>query len=190
MQLLDVTRHRSLPEEGKTTARDTWNNYTDATSAFKTLSNKPTQLDVENAMPALERFVVLLYDRTSTCAEVDEARGDLFTRKGRAIISIPPTSAALFQHVKRAAYQAGHCWASSLLLNQELPSPSLWEWTRSSAQVFEPFWTTLQEASKSCQELLKCGCKIEKGCRGSCKCVGADMKCTPLCKCGGDCDRS
>ena len=42
-------------------------------------------------------------------------------------------------------------------------------------------WTLLPEAAVSCSELLRCGCK--KGCKGLCKCVIANLKCTSLCHC-------
>ena len=46
-----------------------------------------------------------------------------------------------------------------------------------------PRWTTLPEASKICQEFVKCGCK--KRCSGRCKCKTAHLKCTQLCMCKG-----
>jgi len=61
----------------------------------------------EEQISQLERFVILLYDKTSECTYVNEARKVLFT-KGRQIDRIPPTKAALKEHVKRATYQAGH----------------------------------------------------------------------------------
>ena len=51
-------------------------------------------------------------------------------------------------------------------------------------QTCESCRTLLSTASKICQELMKCGCSPEKGCRGQCKCVRANMLCTALCKCG------
>ncbi len=59
-------------------------------------------------MPVTEQFVTLMYDHTSTCKSTNDARKDLFTRKGRAIDAILPTADALLQHVKRSAYQAGY----------------------------------------------------------------------------------
>ena len=47
----------------------------------------------------------------------------------------------------------------------------------------------LPKASQSCQELLKCGCKSERGCAGRCKCVKAELPCTALCNCAGLCDQ-
>ena len=55
----------------------------------------------------LERFVVLMYDRTSETTEVNEARKQLFTQKSRALENMPPTKAALEQHIRRATYQVG-----------------------------------------------------------------------------------
>ena len=89
----------------------------------------------------------------------------------------PPTADALLQHTKRVAYQAGHCWRQCLVSVPELPSPGEWGWTRSESDTWQPRWTTLPEASKICQELVKCGCRAEKGCKGRCKCVKAGMPC-------------
>ena len=53
----------------------------------------------------IQRFVVLIYDRTSASTTVNECRRNLFT-KGRLVHSIPPTEDALRQHVKRAILQS------------------------------------------------------------------------------------
>ena len=53
--------------------------------------------------------MVLMNDRTSSKTSVNDARKQLFAQKGRALDAIPPTRAALVEHAKRAAYQAGHC---------------------------------------------------------------------------------
>ena len=57
---------------GKTTAWATWMAYGEVTAAFISLREIPTSQMVLEAMPELERFVVLLYDRTSTCLDVKE----------------------------------------------------------------------------------------------------------------------
>ena len=58
-------------------------------------------------LKTLERFVVLMYDRSSAATGVDQARLHMFARKQRPYDSITPTHAALREHAKRAAYQAG-----------------------------------------------------------------------------------
>ena len=50
-----------------------------------------------------------------TQESVNQGCKQLFNQKGRAIDGLPPTQAALIQHTKRTAYQAGHCWGQNLL---------------------------------------------------------------------------
>ena len=76
----------------------------------------------DETMKHLQRFVILLYNRTSQSTQVDRSRKVLFAT-GRQIDCIPPTEATLKDHVKRAVYQAGYCWGQTLVANQELPSP-------------------------------------------------------------------
>ncbi|KAK4312975.1 hypothetical protein Pmani_015640 [Petrolisthes manimaculis] len=119
----------------KRTAWETWkacNKVTDeVTTAFCALAATPTIPTVEDYMDQLERFVILLYDRTSSQEHANEARKHLFTRGGRSIEAIPPTREALRQHRKRAAYQAGYCWGQMMICTPELPSPSEWGWVQS-----------------------------------------------------------
>jgi len=140
-------------------------------------------------MPILEHYLTIMYDRTSTRMKVNDARRDLFTRKGRDIEAIPPTSDALRQRAKRSTYQAGHCWGNSVVPSPPFPCPSEWGWVKVSNDMWAPLWMTIPKASQSCQELLKCGCKSERGCAGRYKCVKAQLPCTALCNCTGLCDR-
>ena len=50
--------------------------------------------------------MVLMYDRSSESTEVDDVTRQLFTQKSRILESVPPTQAALKQHIKRTCYQA------------------------------------------------------------------------------------
>ena len=179
----------SFGGHGKKSAWDTWNSFPNVTDAFIKLSSEPHAVS-ENSeyLPTLERFVVLLYDRTSNKLHVNDSRKQLFTKKCRGMDSLPPTQAALIQHIKRAVLQSGYCWYRSLQAQQNLPSPKDWGWERSSDEDdWQPFWSTLPDVGKCCPELVKCGCK--KGCNKRCKCVKAGLKCTALCFCDGICDR-
>jgi hypothetical protein len=109
---------------GKQTAWKTLESMPESIQTFKTLGNMPSDPDIVENVATVERFVVLLYDRSSECQTTNDARQELFTRKGRSIDSIPPTSAALYQHTRRAVYQAGYCWGQSLIPSPTLPSPS------------------------------------------------------------------
>ena len=173
--------------KSKKTSWNTWKFYDLVTPAFCALAATPSTECIEQWLPLLERFVVLLYDRTSSLEHVNEARKELFTKKSRTIDRLPPTQAALIQHIKRAAYQAGHCWAQVMIAAPELPSPGDWGWKRKDQGCgWEAFWTALPEATQACRELICCGCKKE--CRGRCKCQKAALQRTALCNCGGLCD--
>ena len=89
--------------------------------ALLMLENGPTQIP-DNAMNIIERFGVLLFDNTITCTKVDHASKKLYPRKTSAL-QIPPTRAALAEHVKKAVYQGCHIWGKTLLPDPVLPSP-------------------------------------------------------------------
>ena len=97
-------------------------------------------------MIQLERFVVLMYDRTSECLAVNEARKQLFIQKSRTLENIPPTKATLEQHLKRGCYQE-RFWSHALVHNPQLPSPPNWGWIRKEGERHS-IWTTLAEAAK------------------------------------------
>ena len=138
-------------------------------------------------MPMIEKFVCLMYKPTTSCESVDDLRRELFTKEGRDLESIPPTSAALFQHTLRAAFVAGHIWRQSLVPVPTYPPVEEWGW-KITDKVPTPLWSTLPEASSAIKELIKCGCNPTKGCRGRCKCKTNELPCTELCKCNGDCE--
>ena len=168
--------------KSKKTAWDTWSVCPEVTSAFIEITDAPSQLS-DDCTNKIERFVTLLYDRGSELRSVDEARQQLFCKKSRSLDRIPPSSSALRQHLLRAAYQGGHVWSQVHVTLPELPSPADWGWYNDGQ--WNPMWSTLPQAQKSCYELIHCSCK--KACRGLCKCTKANLECTALCACGGDC---
>ena len=169
---------------GKKTAWDVWNVFPKLTPVLKLLLMLPEEID-DTCMDVIERFVTLLYDRTSSRSKVNEVRQELFSRKARSLDNIPPTQASLLQHVKRAVFQGGFVWGQTLLKQPALPSPSRWGW-QLETNHWVPHWTTLSQAKESCYELIHCGCKA--GCRRHCKCQKANLTCTGLCNCGGNCN--
>ena len=106
--------------------------------SFSPCPTRPRKFVMSARMTALERYTVLLYDRTSTASTVNEARKQLFTRKGRQFDALPPTRAALVEHVKRTVYQAGNVWGQSLAPNPSLPSPQGWGWDARMAGNGDP----------------------------------------------------
>lgn len=168
--------------KSKKSAWDTWNVFPEVTRSFLEIATAPDDLS-DDCTKNIERFVVLFYDRGSELISVDEARQQLFCQRSRTLDRIPPTSAALKQHLLRASYQGGHVWSQVHLTLPELPSPAEWGWERDDS--WKPLWTTLPQAQQSCYELVRCSCK--KACRGLCKCSKANLQCTALCACGGSC---
>ena len=116
---------------GKRTAWTVWRSKPHLKPIFARLSRAPSEVSRAD-MDEIERFVVLLYQRTSSLSHVNEARKQLFAFGNRKIENIPPTLHALEQHVKRAVYQAGHIWGQCLVGEPHGPSPELWGWERTS----------------------------------------------------------
>lgn len=176
----------SFVGKGKKSAWDTWDAFPDVTCAFNQLASTPAIIPC-TCLEVIERFVILLYDKTSTVMSVNVARKQLFSKKGRPVNHIPPTQDSLIQHLKRASYQAGHVWGQSIKSSPTLPTPSDWGWQLIDG-LWQPLWITIPEAAKCCPELLSCGCKA--GCATRrCKCRRADLECTSLCACNGECTR-
>jgi len=100
-------------------------------------------------MEEIERFVVVLYDRTNALSKVNDARQQLFTNRSRTLENIPPTKAALMHHVMRATFQAGYIWRQSLVRQPLLPNPSQWGWDKQETG-WVPVWSNLPAAQQSC----------------------------------------
>ena len=158
--------------KGKKTAFQAWKCYPESTEVFRTLSTPQAMLSDEQ-LRILEWFKVLMYNQTTPHQDVNKTRQFMFSQGTRSIESIPPRQAALEKHIKRAAYQAGQVWGQALVSIQELPAE--WGWHLCS-DGWKPIWTTLPEASKACNELIRCGCKQAR--RGLCKCTKANFLCT------------
>ena len=171
---------------GKRTAWAVWESFPELTNALSEVSYDQADIP-ESCMSTISRFVILMYDRASTCNDINLARRKLFAKKGRPLESIPPTYHALVQHVRRAVYQGSLCWGQVFQAQPQLPCPSEWGWEKTSEGQFKPIWTTLPEAAKICNELTRCGCT--KRCTGRCRCKKSSLPCTSLCACDGECNR-
>lgn len=168
--------------KGKKTAWQTWDVCPDVTEVFRKLSKYPPVIS-EHDQNVLEMFVIMMYDRSSATASIDDARLDLFARKQKPYESIPPTRGALIEHTKRAVYQAGCIWSQAAICNMENESPGDWGWKK-NGDMWTTVWSKLPPIAESCQQLTKCGCKTE--CHGRCKCFRLTLPCTALCSCNCD----
>ena len=171
---------------GKKTAWAVWISFPNLTDLLVALTLNPNMFGIEsNHMQRIERFVVLMYSKGCGAAGVNEATLRLFTSGTKSLESIPPTQAALFQHVKRAILQSSFYWHQALSAQQEIQDFSGWGWQKDNTSTWQPLWTTLDDASVDCTTLLHCG--GNNGCTGRCKCNRAGVQCTALCKCEGVC---
>ena len=170
---------------GKKLAWEPWNCYPEVTAAFTYMASNPyASLVLESPhYRLLERFTIVLYNKTSNLEDVDEARMELFCQRSRSMENIPPTRDALLHHAKRAVYQAS-VWATSEQIQQNHPSPEIWGWQwDKDTKSWTPVWTTSPIASKACLELIKCSCRSTRGCGARCGRKKANFMCTELCKC-------
>ncbi|CAM4708789.1 unnamed protein product [Leuciscus chuanchicus] len=129
---------------------------------------------------------LIMYSKSCGSSRVDEARHHLFSNGTKSLENLPPTQAALIQHIKRALLQASFYWNQATAVQQDIPEFNAWGWFRdSTSKTWEPYWTNLRDASKACTILLHCGCKT--ACRWHCKCCKAGVRCTSICACEGAC---
>ncbi|CAB3996630.1 Hypothetical predicted protein [Paramuricea clavata] len=195
LDLLGEARSRSLPVfhaltgcdttssfygKGKKSAWQAWELYPDVTSTFEFLAkNVYHQLTADSAhFKRIERYVVVLFDKSSPLDSINRTRMELFCKNNRAMDKLPPIQDALLQHVHRSIFQVG-IWSTSEHSQQAVPSPDRFSWKKEGGS-WVPKWITIPEVSKACSELTKCTCK---GSCTRCKCTKAYLVCTPLCRC-------
>ncbi|KAG0725649.1 hypothetical protein GWK47_004612 [Chionoecetes opilio] len=72
--------------KGKKSAWEAWNAYVEVTEAFNNFMNHPYMTVTVNCkqFQLLERFTVIIYNKTSNLDSVNEARRELFSQKKQA----------------------------------------------------------------------------------------------------------
>ena len=78
---------------GKKTAWKAWKSLPEVTNAFLFIRENPFKpIEVSNPhFSTLERFTVVMYDKTSSHDSVNNARRELFTKSNRSLDHIPPS---------------------------------------------------------------------------------------------------
>ena len=78
---------------GKKTAWLTWERFTEVTEAFLLMAKNPFHPISAEAVhfKTLERYTLLMYDKTADTDYVNDIRRILFTKKGLSFEHIPPT---------------------------------------------------------------------------------------------------
>ena len=166
--------------KGKKSFYQTWSVFPEITETFVRLSQFPVCLE-EKDIQILEKFIALLYDKSSTTESVDTTRKLLFMHKNTQFDFLPPTFAALKQHISRAVYQASIIWGQALEQEPVFSCPKNWGWKINADGSWDIHWTELSAISDVCSELCKCACKTSCGSRCSCK--KSNLQCTSICSC-------
>ena len=85
----------SFHRKGKKSVWDAWQRYPEVTEVFVFMFHHPFSNDISDPESSkfhmLERLTIILYDRTSTLASVNEQRRELFAKKGKSLENLPPT---------------------------------------------------------------------------------------------------
>ena len=111
----------------------------------------------ETSPETFEQFVVLVYSKTSSLTKMNEAKQCLFSKSCWSLENIPPSQAALKQHILRAAHQEDYVWGQCLEKDQILlpgvgktkgqSKPSCWlvrKVSQGHGFLCAQHWTTLQ----------------------------------------------
>ena len=161
--------------KGKKSFYEAWRKVPEITPLFCKLSQINSADDItEDEYRLIEKFVVVLYSRTCNAETVNAARRKLFAHENRTIENIPPTKAALYQHILRSVIQASK-WYTCLEKSQDYKDPCEWGW-KLNGGTFYPLRTELPAASQAYRELVKCACK--NSCTAHCSCYKAELLCS------------
>ena len=123
--------------KGKKMAWQTWDICPEAFPVFSKLSQYPLTVEVGD-LEKQKKFVILMYDRSSTAATVDEAGLDMFARKQRPFEAIPPTRSFASTH-QTCCLPRWLCVAN-------------WGW-QLPGEEWQIFWTANSPIAQSCQQL-------------------------------------
>ena len=71
-----------LARKRKKTGWELQKKFEDITDVLERLSDLPSKTTVDELLPSIEKFIVLLFDPESTCQEVNGCRQNIFAKKG------------------------------------------------------------------------------------------------------------
>ncbi|KAL8593397.1 hypothetical protein ACOMHN_067072 [Nucella lapillus] len=120
---------------GKKSAWSAWLSTSELTDTLITLTCNPQELSPQSQhMCTLERFVLVMYSKSCGLGRVNEARFRLFTSGKKTLEALPPTQAALYQHIRRAVLQ-NIFWTQATSVHQDIPDFHDWGWHKDSNAV-------------------------------------------------------
>ncbi|KAG0720067.1 hypothetical protein GWK47_049259 [Chionoecetes opilio] len=125
--------------------------------------------------------MLLISERVLKLPELTQPGRHLFNTQQmpstRSIDAIPQLAQRFLQHATRAIYQAGHVWGQAHIRAPDVPSQS-----HCAGKIILQNWIHCDIVARSSSVLVQIAYGVAlEGCRGRCKCVKADLKCTSLC---------
>lgn len=144
--------------KGEKTAWDVWNVYPVLTNVLCRLMLFPEKVE-DTFMAVIERFVALLYNRTSAIVEVNPARKDLFLKKAKSLEKTPTNTSRTGAIHNPSTFSRSIHLGSSAPKQPVIPTPSTWRWEKEGIS-WKPKWMTLPQAKDTCYELIHCGYKV------------------------------
>lgn len=138
----------------------------------------------------ISRYVILMYcnrrtedKRFENVADVGSLRWEFYSKYQTESSDLPPTPAALKQHLIRSNYVALMWKRGCIDFNQNVPTPGPdFAWSIDTSKLSAIMSTELP-APEFAIELTKCNCKITKCGGRRCVCVRLGLKCTDVCSC-------
>jgi hypothetical protein len=157
----------------------------DAASDFHDLGNLGDP-DKDVAFSCSLRFVARLYNQKKSFASshhnINKLWVKLATSRDASLVRLPPSEAALRQHILRASFQT-KVWHASCLAKPPLPSPMEYGWRTVKDSLPLVYFEGNMSAEFFCD--LVCSCKWKSQCKKSCVCAEENLACTDLCSCQG-----
>ena len=160
------------------TKQTMWTIYSGNPTLLAHLAKDPL---TEETFKLAEQFFCKVYKVKGD--SVDEGRKQLFTKTTQPD-SLPPTSDALRQHIKRAHYQT-IVWEQACSQDSPDLDPTIYGWKkgiRDSAQLL-PVLTTIDSVPKECLDIVMCKCKKDLCKSRVCKCKKSNLQCCRDCEC-------
>ena len=158
-----------------------WSENTFVSQTFISLSWTPNDI-TEMDYLKIEKLVCTAYDpqKRFLTDDVNRLRYLLFSMStDNNLRKLPPSRAALKQHILRSAYAAGWIWGGCLNNRISIPHPTEWGWKSDDDNKIVPNWCPVIEVDLN-ELLYTCCCKKE--CI-RCKCATRGELCLPFCKC-------
>ena len=131
----------------------------------------------------IERFICHVYLPGTTISDIGLLRWYMFTKKGTQSKNLPPTRSTLTPYILRTHYKVME-WRRANQQHPNRPEPSHFGWEMVEHQ-YSPVMCTLLCAPESILQLVRCS-RLKGRCAVHCKCQTQSLRCTELCKCGGD----